>query len=121
MDSGPRLLLIGILLIQISGFVFLWMKIPEPAQVVSVPTTPIVPIIDPESTIAAMKPPDEQLLRESIQTILKDEMQTYLRQAREEKPRPATNTASTAAPAVRPRPRVEANPQVALDSHAWRR
>ena len=120
MDTGPyRLLLIGILLIQISGFVFLWMKIPEPAPVTSVLATPIVPIIDPESTIAAMKPPDEQLLRESIQTILKDEIQTYLHQVREEKPRTATaNTAASIAPAVRPRPRVEASPQVALESHA---
>ncbi len=118
MDSGHRLL-IGILLIQISGFVFLWMKIPEPAQVASVPATPIVPIIDPESTIAAMKPPDEQLLRESIQAILKDEIQTYLRQVGEEKPRSATANAATAvAPALRPRPRVDANPRVALESHA---
>ena len=118
MDSGPRLLLIGILLIQISGFVFLWMKIPQPAPVASVPATPIVPIIDPETTIAAMKPPDEQLLRESIQAILKDEMQTYLRQVREEKPRTTTANAATAvAPAVRPRPR-EANPRIARESHA---
>lgn len=116
MDTGPRLLLISILLIQISGFVFLWTKISE-SQRVAAPT-PIVPIIDPESTIAAMKPPNEELLRESIQTILKDEIQAYLRQVREEKPRSDTATASTATPAARPRPRAKVNPQVALESHA---
>lgn len=116
MDIGPRLLLISILLIQIIGFMFLWTKISESQQVVA--PTPIVPIIDPESTIAAMKPPNEELLRESIQTILKDEIQAYLRQVREEKSRSDTATASTATPAARPRLRAKVNPQVTLESHA---
>lgn len=117
MGSGQfRLLLIGIILIQIGGFVVLWMKIPETTP--AAPThlaQPPLPVIDPATAIAAMKPPDEQLLRESIRTILKDELQTYLHQTREEKPRLA---ASGGGATVRPRPRIEASPQVAQQAHA---
>ena len=117
-----RLLLLGIILIQIIGFAFLWMKI-------SAVPTPGTAIIDPATAIAAMKPPDEQLIRESIRNILKDELQTYVEQlqqqqqqqqqlqklqTRQEKPRVASGSSET----IAPRTRAPANPQVAQESMA---
>ncbi len=112
-----------IVLIQISGFAFLWRQISEtpPSAERS------LPIIDPATAIAAMKPPDEQLIRESIRNILKDELQTYVEQlqqqqqqllklqSRQEKPR---STVTGAEAAIAPRPRPPANPQVAQETMA---
>ncbi len=121
---GPhRILLMVIILIQISGFAFVWMKITESAP----GAAQSQPIIDPATAIAAMKPPDEQLIRESIRNILKDELQTYVEQlqqqqqqlqklqARPEKPRLAGTSVEAAAT---PRSRPPANPQVAQQAMA---
>jgi hypothetical protein len=113
----------GIILIQIGGFAFLWWKISDSASV------PVAsqPIIDPATAIAAMKPPNEQLIRESIRTILKDELQTYVEQlqqqqqqlqklqARQAKSRPAAAGADVA---VAPRALPQASPQVAQETMA---
>ena len=118
MNPGQfRLLLIGIILIQISGFAFLWMKMAE------LPSAAALPIIDPATAIAAMKPPDEQLIRESIRNILKDELQAYVEQlqqqqklqTRQEKPR---GVASGGGDTVTPRSRPPASPQVAQEAMA---
>ena len=115
-----RLLLVGIILIQISGFAFLWMKISEPPVATA-------PIFDPATAIAAMKPPDEQLIRESIRNILKDELQTYVEQlqqqqqqlqklqTRQEKPRVAASGGDNT---VAARTRPPASPQVAQETMA---
>lgn len=116
-----RLLLIGIILIQIIGFAFLWVKISAP------PSAAAPPMIDPATAIAAMKPPDEQLIRESIRNILKDELQAYVEQlqqqqqqlqklqTRQEKPRVA---ASGGGDTVTPRSRPPANPEVVQETMA---
>ncbi len=120
---GPhRLLLMGIILLQISGFTFLWMKISEVAPNTAGPQS----VIDPATAIAAMKPPDEQLIRESIRTILKDELQTYVAQLQQEQqslsklqarqgkqPRAAATSVDDAPPQRPP-----ASPQVAQQTMA---
>ncbi len=118
-----RILLMIIIIIQISGFVFLWERIPEtPSGTAGGP-----PVIDPATAIAAMKPPDEQLIRESIRNILKDELQTYVAQLQreqqslsklqtrqEKQPRTVIVTSADLAAPQRP----PANPQVAEQAMA---
>lgn len=121
---GPhRLLLMGIIIIQISGFAFLWMKITETTQ----STAHSPPIIDPATAIAAMKPPDEQLIRESIRTILKDELQTYVEQLQQQQQQLQKLQAHQGKPPLAttgveadtsPRSRPPASPQVAQQTMA---
>ena len=104
-----RGLLIVVMLLQLGGFVFLWMKMSEAPGAGKFP-----PMSDQVTTLAAMKPPDEQLIRESIRTILREELQSYVEQqqklpARPGNARPST-TETEAAPG--PRPRAPASPQV---------
>lgn len=118
-----RILLMIIIIIQISGFVFLWERISEKAP----GTAGGPPVIDPATAIAAMKPPDEQLIRESIRNILKDELQTYVAQLQreqqslsklqtrqEKQPRTVIVTSADIAPPQRP----PANPEIAQQSMA---
>ena len=112
---GPhRLLLMGIIIIQISGFAFLWMKISE------APSAGPPPIIDPATAIAAMKPPDEQLIRESMRTILREELQAYVEQQQKLPAHPgkARPTTADAAEAGSPRSRTPVNPQVTRQAMA---
>jgi hypothetical protein len=118
MISAPhKLLLTSIILIQISGFVLLWMKIPEPALPVPAANPVIVPAVpvDPASAMGAMKLPDEQMLRESIQEVLRQELRTYAAApARGEKTRNSQAGRETALD----RPLPEAGPQVMAQANA---
>jgi hypothetical protein len=90
MESGQsrylqlRYLLISIILLQLGGFVFLWMKIPAPDQIVRHEPPPA---IDPTSTRAAVKLADEQVLRSAIQSVLRQELTAVRQQDQEEKQR----------------------------------
>ena len=75
-SAQHKLLLVSIILIQISGFAFLWLKIPEPVRAGDPATAP-VPLMDPGSAMGAMKLADEQMLRESIREILRQELRAY--------------------------------------------
>lgn len=80
MDSGHyKLLLTGVILVQIVGFVVLWMKIPaatsNATRVVST-----VPVIDPNSVKFATKIPQNRILRQAIDSVLKQELAPYLTQ-----------------------------------------
>ncbi len=83
MDSGQyKLLLVTIILVQIAGFAVLWMKIPQPVTPVkTAAVTPAIPSVDPSSIAFATKIPQEQILRDSIDSVLKQELAPYLAQA----------------------------------------
>ncbi len=79
MTSGQyRLALASILLVQISGFVLLWMRIPA-APPRSLPA-PAVPQIMPGSARSAVRIPQDQMLQQAIQSVLKQELAPYLSQ-----------------------------------------
>lgn len=80
MDSGHyKFLLTGIILVQIIGFVVLWMRIPaatpRTAAIVSV-----VPRVVPDSIKLAARIPQDQVLRQAIASALKQELAPYLAQ-----------------------------------------
>ncbi len=83
MDSGQyKLLLLTVILGQIAGFAVLWMKIPEPhATVKTAVVAPAIPSVDPNSIAFATKVPQEQILRDTIDSVLKQELAPYLAQA----------------------------------------
>ena len=109
-----KLLLVSIILIQISGFLFLWLKIPEPARAVDLAVAP-APLMDPGSAMGAMKLADEQMLRESIREILRQELRALAPPAaRGEKARVAQAPRETAMDAPLP----EAGPQVVAQANA---
>lgn len=78
MDSGHyKLLLTGVLVIQIVGFVVLWMKIPAATSNTAV-TVPTTPMIDPNSVKFAATIPQSQVLRQAIDSVLKQALAPYL-------------------------------------------
>ncbi|MHB8453300.1 MAG: hypothetical protein ACYDDO_01125 [Acidiferrobacterales bacterium] len=83
MDSGQyKLLLLTVILGQIAGFAVLWMKIPQPVTVVkTAAVAPAIPAVDPNSIAFATKVPQEQILRDSIDSVLKQELAPYLAEA----------------------------------------
>jgi len=82
MDSGQhKLLLVGIILVQIVGFAVLWMKIPQPGPPVKVIAgKSTFSVVDPDSVAFATKIPDEEVLRQAIDSVLKQELAPYLAQ-----------------------------------------
>ncbi|MHB8346766.1 MAG: hypothetical protein ACYDHM_06145 [Acidiferrobacterales bacterium] len=80
MDSGQyKILLTGIILVQVIGFVVLWMRIPS-APPHSTSTVAVVPRIAPGSVRFAARIPQDQVLRQAITSVLKQQLAPYLAQ-----------------------------------------
>lgn len=103
-------LLVGVMLLQVGGFAFLWMKIS------ATPPAATTFKLDPATTLAAVKPPDQPLMRESIRSLLKEELQPYVEQLQQKtSSRPPAGAAGNA---VAARPHTPANPQAGQQSLA---
>jgi hypothetical protein len=115
MGPAPsNFLLIGVIAVQIAGFGLLWTRISDPGdQPVVASGDPPRPVIDVGSVVGATRFPDEELLRESVRAVIKQELDAYLaerEQARDQAlaeaggpKRPAASPARAAARAARPR------------------
>ncbi len=89
MDSGQfKILLVAVILVQITGFAVLWMKIPPPATAapkIASSSKVIVPAVDPNSIMFAAKIPQEEVLRQAVDSVLKQELAPYLAKLAEAK------------------------------------
>ncbi len=101
MDSGQyKILLTGIILVQIVGFVVLWMRIPSapPRSAIAVAA---MPRIASGSVRFAARIPQDQVLRQAITSVLKQQLAPYLAQlaaARRERLQETRSAVSAAPP-----------------------
>lgn len=87
MDSGQfKILLIAVILVQITGFAVLWMKIPQPGgPMVKAADKVAPPAVDPSSVKFAAEIPQEEVLRQAVDSVLKQELAPYVAQLSGEK------------------------------------
>ena len=78
MESGHyKFLLTGIIVVQIVGFVALWMRIPD-APSVTRGSVPVIPRANPSSAEFSARIPQDRVLRQAIDSVLKQELAPYL-------------------------------------------
>lgn len=117
-----KILLVLIAITQPIGFYILWNKIPAPGTTVAMTAEGSPrPVIEVGSVVGATKFPDEHLLRESVQAVLRQELREYISQlaaAHDRVEETAKVVAAAVPPAPSPAARQPSNPQAAQRSRA---
>jgi hypothetical protein len=104
MGPGPsNILLIGVIAVQIAGFGLLWTRVGDPGdQPVVASGDPPRPVIDVGSVVGATRFPDEELLRESVRAVIKQELDAYLAGREQSQDRAVAAAGASKRPAASP-------------------